>query len=135
MKRYLRPITQGLVIFLFIPLFIFTLTDVSGGAITYIGNIGTATVKSSGTSLVVTTNQAVAAGDAIIIGYATDPAQNLVVNVADSVGNTYQQGALAVNWGNGRAYIFVAYNVIALPSGGTITITGDQAVTAKAVCG
>ena len=101
-------------------------------AISYVGDIGTATIKTDGNSLTVTTNQAVAAGDTIIVGYATDPAQNLVVTVIDSAGNTYEQAALAVNWANGRSYIFYAHAGNPLPSGGTITITGDQSVTAKA---
>ncbi|NLX37047.1 MAG: hypothetical protein GXY68_10200 [Chloroflexi bacterium] len=105
---------------------------VAADAIAYIGDIGTATVKSSGTTLTITTTAAVAAGDAIIVGYATDPDQNLAVGVTDSVGNTYEQAAMAVNYGNGRTYIFAAYNVTALPSGGTITITGNPAVTARA---
>ena len=102
------------------------------GAISHIADIGTATIKTSGTSLNITTSQAVAAGDTIIVAYATDPAQNLIVSVSDSVGNTYEQAALAVNWANGRSYIFAAYNVMALPSGSMITVAGDQSVAAKA---
>ncbi len=106
--------------------------EYTGPTIQHIANIGSNTTKTSGTSLTVTTTQAVAAGDTIVVGYATDPAQDLVVTVTDSAGNTYEQVALAVNWGNGRSYIFAAYDVDPLPSGGTITITGDQSVTAKA---
>ena len=69
-----------------------------GTGLVYLGEIGSVTTKTTGTSLVVTTNQAVEAGDTIIIGYVTDPAQNLVVEVTDSAGNTYEQAALAVNW-------------------------------------
>jgi phosphodiesterase/alkaline phosphatase D-like protein len=107
-------------------------TEASQGDISYIGNVGSATTKTTGTSLVITTDQAVAEGDTIIIGYATDPAQNLQVSVTDSAGNTYEQAALAVNWANGRAYIFAAYDAAYLPSGSNITITGDQEVAAKA---
>ena len=104
----------------------------AAATITYVGDIGSNTSKTSGTTLTVTTTAAVAAGDAIIVGYATDPSQNLSVTVTDSVGNTYEQVAMAVNYGNGRTYIFAAYGVTALPSGSTITITGNTSVTAKA---
>jgi len=57
--------------------------------IKYIGNIGTATSKTAGTSLNITTTQSAAAGDAIIIAYATDPNQTLEISVSDSAGNTY----------------------------------------------
>ena len=87
-----------------------------GDAITYLGDIGTNTTKTDGTSLTVTTNQAVPAGNLIIVGYATDPAGSLVVTVTDNVGNTYQQAALAVNLANGRAYIFYAFAQNPLPS-------------------
>jgi len=89
----------------------------------YIGDIGTATIKSTADSLDLVTTANVAAGNDIIIGYATDPSQNLELEVTDSVGNTYEEVALAVNWANGRTYIFAAFNVIALPSGSTISIT------------
>ena len=58
--------------------------------------------------------------------------ENIVVTVTDNVGNTYRQAALAVNWANGRAYIFYAFAQNPLPSSSTITITGDQSVAAKA---
>jgi PhoD-like phosphatase len=108
------------------------IASTSVGAVSYMGDIGTATTKTSGTSLSVSTNQAVAAGDTIIVAYVTDPAQNLVVNVSDDAGNTYEQAALAVNWSNGRAYIFAAYDVTALPNHSSITISCDQSVAAKA---
>ncbi|MEJ2433081.1 MAG: hypothetical protein P8Y53_07915, partial [Pseudolabrys sp.] len=91
-----------------------------------------ATIKTSGTSLTIVTTDDVAAGDAIIIGYATDPSQTLEVSVTDDAGNTYEQAAMAISYGKGRTYIFAAYNVTALPSGSEITITNNTAVTAKA---
>jgi len=95
----------------------------------YIGDIGSATIKSTATSLDIVTTADVAAGDDIIIGYATDPAFNLELDVSDTAGNTYEQAALAVNWENGRSYIFAAYNVNALPSGSTISISFVSADT------
>jgi hypothetical protein len=90
--------------------------------ITHIGDIGTATIKDSSTvNLVVTTTAAVAAGDDIIIAYATDPSQDLTVTVSDGA-NTYQQVAMGISSGNMRTYIFAAYNVSALSSGSSITI-------------
>jgi hypothetical protein len=95
----------------------------SDGTISYVGDIGTNTIKDSNvTDLVVTTTAAVAAGDDIIIAYATDPNQDLTIAVSDSVGNKYQQAAMGISVGNLRAYIFAAYNVTALPSGSSITI-------------
>ncbi len=102
------------------------------GAITYIGDIGATTSKTSGTSLVVNTTAPVTAGDAIIIAYATDPNANVSFSLTDSVGNTYTQVGYAVNTGQLRTYIFAAYNVNALPSGSTITINAGVAVTARA---
>jgi hypothetical protein len=95
----------------------------------YIGDIGSATIKSTASSIDIVTTADVAAGDAIIIAYATDPAQNLVVEVTDSAGNDYEQAALAVNWANARSYIFAAYDVEPLPSGSTISITFVSADT------
>ncbi len=131
MDRISRQLTKILVILISIPVLLFTAIEASAD-ITYLGEIGRALTKTSGTSLTVTTDQAATVGDTIIIGYVTDPAQNLVVNVTDSAGNSYEQAALAVNWANGRSYIFYAQVANLLPIGGTITITGDQSVAAKA---
>ena len=102
------------------------------GELTYLGSIGSATSKTSGTSLVITTTAAVAAGDAILIAYASDPYSNLTVNVTDAAGNTFQQVALDICYGHVRTYLFAAYHAIALPSGSAITITANNAVTARA---
>ena len=131
MDRISRQLTKILVILISIPVLLFTAIEASAD-ITYLGEIGRALTKTSGTSLTVTSDQAVTVGDTIIIGYVTDPAQNLVVNVTDSAGNSYEQAALAVNWANGRSYIFYAQVANLLPIGGTITIEGDQSVAAKA---
>ena len=103
------------------------------GAISYIGDIGTATTKTSGTSLVVNTTAAVAAGDDMIIVYATDPNQNISpINITDSAGNAYREVGLALNSGELRTYMFAAYDVNALPAGSSITITASASVTARA---
>ena len=74
-----------------------------------------------------------AAGDDIIIVYATDPNQSIPpITVTDSAGNTYSEVGLALNSGQLRTYLFAAYNVNALPSGSSITITANVAVTARA---
>ncbi len=100
-------------------------------AIIYFSDIGTATIKDNTDDvLTVTTTAAVDAGDDIIIVYASDPAQNLVVSVVDAVGNTYNEVAVAINQAQVRAHIYAAYNVIALPSGSTITFTQSGYTTA-----
>jgi uncharacterized repeat protein (TIGR02543 family) len=103
----------------------------AAGEIGYVGTIGSATSKTSGTSLVITTTAAVAAGNAIIIAYASDPNSSLTVSVADAAGNTYTQTALTICYGKVRTYVFAAYNVNALPSGSAITFTANTAVTAR----
>ena len=93
-------------------------------AITYIGDVGANSIKDTGNpDLVVTTTSGVAAGDDIIIAYATDPTQDLNLDITDTAGNTYQQSAMGINVGNLRTYIFAAYDVSALSGGDTITIT------------
>ena len=93
------------------------------GAVTYIGDIGNASSNTTGTSLIITTNAAVAAGDDIIIAFATYGDPNYEISVSDDAGNTYEEAAQAICYQHGRTYIFAAYNVNALPSGGQITIT------------
>jgi hypothetical protein len=90
----------------------------------YIGDIGAATIKDdSQPDLVVTTTGDAEAGDDIIIAYATDPTDDLTLSVSDSAGNTYQQAAMAIRVDHLRTYVFAAYNVKALSSGGSVTIT------------
>ncbi len=92
-------------------------------SLSYIGDIGTATIKDSGTTdLVITTTAGVVAGDDIIIAYATDPSQDLNITVSDTAGNKYQQAAMGISVGNVRTYVFAAYNATPLASGGKITI-------------
>ena len=108
-------------------------TRLAASTITYIGNIGSMTSKTSGTSLVINTTAAVAAGDDIIIAYATDPNSNIPpISVTDAAGNTYSQVGFVVNSGQLRTYMFAAYDVNALPSGSSITITASASVAARA---
>jgi hypothetical protein len=100
--------------------------------ISYIGDVGTAVAKDSGSSLVVTTTASIAMGDDIIIACDTDPNQNLVLSITDTAGNTYNQVGYVVNSGNVRLYIFAAYDVNPLPTGSSITITYNPAITARA---
>ena len=106
--------------------------ETMAGEINYMGSIGSTTSKSSGTSLEITTTAAVEAGDAIIIGCATDPNASLTIDVSDAAGNTYEEAALSVCYAHVRTYIFAAYNVQALPAGSTITLTLSTSITAKA---
>jgi uncharacterized repeat protein (TIGR02543 family) len=99
--------------------------------ISFIGNIGTATANTSGTSLAITPTSAVNAGDDIIITFASDPSQTYEISVSDNAGNTYYQVASSTSSGNLRAYIFAAYHVNALTTSNVITIT-HTSVTARA---
>ena len=103
------------------------------GAITYLGTIGSATSKTSGNNLAIATSAAAAAGDDIIIAYATDPNSNVPpITITDSAGNSYHEIGPAINSGQLRTYLFAAYDVNALPVGSTITIAASAAVTARA---
>jgi hypothetical protein len=101
------------------------------GEIVYLGDIGTATNKTSSTSLQLTTTSAVEAGDAIIIGCATDPYQDLGISVSDATGNNYEQAAISISYQHARVYIFAAYDVNPLSAGSNITVTLTDAITAK----
>ena len=99
--------------------------------ISFIGNIGTATANTAGTSLAITPTSAVNAGDDIIITFSSDPSQTYEISVSDNAGNTYYQVASSTSSGNLRAYIFAAYHVNALTTSNVITIT-HTSVTARA---
>jgi uncharacterized repeat protein (TIGR02543 family) len=107
-------------------------TEFIPGYIKYIMDIGTGISKTSGTSLVINTTTAVEAGDAIIVGLATDPYQNLPVSITDASSNIYEQVAISVCYGHVRNYIFAAFNVNPLPAGSNIYITFGNSITAKA---
>ena len=105
----------------------------TAGTISYIGDIGSAVSKTSGTSLAINTTAAVAVGDDIIIAYTTDPNANIPpISVTDPAGNTYHEIGPAINSGQLRTYLFAAYDVNALPAGSNITITASASVTARA---
>ena len=81
----------------------------------YVGNVGSGSVKSTtATTMVITPSATVAAGDAIIITIGTDPLQTLEIWVTDSQNNAYYPVACSVSSGNVRTHIFAAYDVTAL---------------------
>ena len=100
--------------------------------LSYIGNIGSTQSKTAGTSLAITTNAAVAAGDDILVTFATDPA-GAVSSITDTAGNTYSQVVDVTNTGNVRTLVYAAYNVTTLPSGSTITINHTSVTARSAV--
>jgi uncharacterized repeat protein (TIGR02543 family) len=108
----------------------FKTTDVG---ISFIGDIGNTQSKTSGTSLAITTNSAVTAGDDILVTVSMD-GNSGSVSVSDGI-NTYNQisNSQFTTPGdtNVRTVVFAAYNVSSLPSGSTITIT-HPSVTARA---
>jgi hypothetical protein len=105
---------------------------VTAEAIVYVGSLGTAATKTSGTSLAITTSIAVSNGDDILVAVATDPNSSLVVSVSDAAGNSYSQvGSTVINSGNVRTYLFAAYDVNSMASGSAITVTSSPAVTAR----
>ena len=97
--------------------------------ISFIGDLGSAQSNTAGTTLAITTPIAVSAGDDIILTIAADPA-GAVSSISDGV-NTYNQVVDVTNSGNVRTMIYAAYNVSALASGATITIT-HSSITARA---
>jgi uncharacterized repeat protein (TIGR02543 family) len=108
-------------------------TAAPAGAITYIGDIGTATSKSTGTALTIVTTADVAQGDDIIITFATYGDPDYEISVTDDAGNTYEQAAMAICYQHGRTYIFAAYNVNAMASGSEITISHTSVAVRAAV--
>mgnify|MGYP001373237849 CR=1 FL=1 len=100
--------------------------------ITYLGSLGVAASKTSGTSLEVITTAPVTTGDDIIVTYVTDPNSSLVINVSDPAGNFYNQVGYVVNSGQLRTYVFAAYDVNSMPAGSGITISASPSVTARA---
>ena len=105
----------------------------AASTIVYIGDVGSASSKTSGASLAIVTTAAVAAGDDIIIVYATDPNANVPpITVTDSAGNTYHEIGPAINTGQLRTYMFAAFDANALPAGSSITIAASASVTARA---
>ena len=110
-----------------------SVTDGSSQGLSFLGGIGSASSKTTGTSLVITTNTAVAAGDDIVVAFATYGDPDYTISVSDSAGNTYEEAAQSVCYTHGRTYIFAAYNANPLPAGGTITISHTSVSTRAAV--
>lgn len=100
----------------------------------YKAALGTNTSKSSGTSIAITTTNAVAAGESILVGLAMDPAAG-TISATDSASNTYTVSEQVTN-GSGtsgaRVAVLSAHNVSALAAGSTITVTHPSAA-ARAV--
>jgi len=106
--------------------------EVPVGSAIHVADIGAASIKDSGVAgLSITTSAAVAAGDAIVVAYATDTTADLTLTVSDPAGNKYHPAGMALNQGQLRTYLFAAYNVNALPASSTITI--QQGVTGTPV--
>ncbi len=103
------------------------------GTIAHIADIGSASNKTTGTSLVITTTSAVTAGDDIIVAFATYGDPDYTISITDSAGNTYEEVAQSICYEHGRTYIFAAYDVKALPSGSAITITHTSVAARAAV--
>jgi hypothetical protein len=93
------------------------------GSILYIGDIGSGSIKEVSSTLTITTTGPVVEGDDIVVGYVTGPNPTLEVAVTDSAGNIYEMVERARNYEYGRAYLFVAYDVDALPAASEIVIT------------
>ncbi len=100
--------------------------------ISYLGNLGSVTSKSSATALEITTLLEVSTGNDIFIGLGTDPNSSLQVTVTDTAGNAYQQVELEINSGQIRTYLFAAYDVNSMAIGSKITISMSVAVTSHA---
>ncbi len=104
----------------------------ASATVTHVKSIGTATSKSSGTTISVTVPAGgVAAGNSIILMLAMDQASGMVT-ATDSAGNVYTADASASNSGDVRTVILAAHNVTALAPGQTITVT-HPSVTARAL--
>jgi hypothetical protein len=132
MQKLSRQLIKILVIFLSIPILFFTAMEASA-VITYEGDIGTITSKTTGTSLVIPVGVTVEEGHDIIVAFATDGDPNYTISMTDSVGNSYEEVGQSVCYTHGRTYIFAAYDVNTLPSGGTITITHTSVAARAAV--
>jgi hypothetical protein len=119
----------GIVLFPFGPV---SIPQPALAVISFVKNIGTNTIKSSGTSISVTVPAAgVAAGNSIIVTFAMDPAAG-AVTCTDTAGNSYTTDADVTNGTSVRSVICAAHNVSALVSGNTITVTHPTA-TARAM--
>jgi len=122
----------SLYLFLTVALFLAFPLRPAYSAITKVQDIGTASSKTSGTTLSVAVPAAgVAAGNSIIVTFAMDVASGNV-SCSDTANNTYSVDVDVTNAGNVRTVILSAHNVFALSSGNTIWIT-HPSVTARAM--
>lgn len=102
-------------------------------------DIGTAQSKTTGTTLTINTTTAVAAGDDIFVTMSMDPGPGPgtgAVSVTDSAGNSYTSyidvtSPTASPTDRVRILLFASFDVNALSSPGTITIT-HPSITARA---
>lgn len=110
--------------------------DPLASAITYLGNIGTNSLKSANTSLSVTVPAGgLAAGHLAVVSFAIDGVSG-TISASDTRGNSYAVAANAqyASPGTGNVRTVILYSVIgtALSAGDTITVTYPSR-TAKAM--
>ena len=132
MKEHSRLSRVILVSLLSIPVLLLTVIQASA-VITYEGDIGTITSKTTGTSLVIPVGATVEEGHDIIVAFATYGDPNYTISITDSASNIYEEVGQSVCYTHGRTYIFAAYDVNTLPSGGSITITHTSVAARVAV--
>jgi hypothetical protein len=92
--------------------------------------IGTAQSTTSGNSLVCTTSLASPAGNTVVFSLATVNS-TVTATAVDSAGNSYT-GVLTSRT-NTFGWVFYCVNALALPLGGTITVTFSGNVTSKSM--
>jgi hypothetical protein len=109
-----------------------TIVPAVAGTATFMGSVGQASTKTTGTTLQVTVNSAVPVGDTLIARVVADYSA-AGPTMTDSKGNTYTRDRTAPNSGNTiRASIFSSPITTALAPGDTITLT-TASVAARAL--
>lgn len=108
-----------------------TWTVAGSSSIADLGEIGRATASTSGTTLTLTTTQAVAAGRRVVLGAGYSSAPGVTVSAKDSASNSYTVDARKDNaTSTGTTGAVVSSTLAApLPSGSTITLTVSATVT------
>lgn len=128
--------------FIFIFFWIFLISP-SWAAITSLGDLGSANSAASGTTLVITTTATAEVGNEITVhtGFnntsGTDADNSEITSIVDSAGNTYAKLCEYTNGETGAgtgitASLYKARVTSQLSSGGTITITYANTITARA---
>lgn len=85
------------------------------------------TYQRNRTSWAITTTQAVAAGSMLWLVCGGDIADDAVVTITDSAGNTYRVQVNSQQPGTiGTMFVFLVPNCLALASGATVTINSSQ---------